>query len=448
MRYGLDFGTSNCAIALAHEARARLIPIDPGAPEANTLRTVLWIDREGRACIGEEAIGAFVAGNAGREIVKSRIAYKETIMTEFGEEYIQFDADTGIPGRFFQAIKSALHDPSYLGTDVFGTPYTIEELVAAILRDIKRRADAWLGEEVDEVLLGRPVRFAQDEEEDQIAEARLRRAAELAGFQRVDVMYEPLGAAFHYESRLERPKLALVFDFGGGTLDLSVVRLSPQARQRGDRAADVLGVGGLLLGGNTFNEDVMEYRLMRYFGQRASWQSSRGDPLPMPAHILSQLRHWYTISLLHEREVMRFLQELRRLVNEPRQIEALICLIVKNYGWDLFQEIERAKCALSAERHTRLQFFQEAIAISELLTRTAYETIIAPHLADIDRIIDEALRQAGVRPQQIDVVLRTGGTSLTPCIQALLERRFGPDVIREQDVFTSVVSGLAVAAER
>ena len=76
-------------------------------------------------------------------------------------------------------------------------------------------------------------------------------------------------------------------------------------------------------------EDLMEHRLMRYFGQGATWRSSRGDLLPMPAHILSQLRHWYTISLLHEREVMRFLQEMRRMVNEPRQVEALMYTVRK-----------------------------------------------------------------------------------------------------------------------
>jgi hypothetical chaperone protein len=151
------------------------------------------------------------------------------------------------------------------------------------------------------------------------------------------------------------------------------------------------------------------------------------------------------ISLLHQGEVMQFLRQVRRLVRQPHQIEALISLIVKNYGWDLFQEIEKAKCALSSARHTRLQFFQEAIAISELITRTAYETMIAHHYADIERLIDNVLTEAGVEEREVDVVLSTGGTSLTPSIQALLRRRFGYDMIQEQDVFTSVVSGLALA---
>jgi hypothetical chaperone protein len=265
----------------------------------------------------------------------------------------------------------------------------------------------------------------------------------MAGFRDISFMYEPLGAAFHYETTLDHEELALVFDLGGGTLDLSLVHLGPQRRHR-DRREDVLAVGGVVLGGNTFNEDIMEQRLVRYFGQRATWRSERGADLPMPAHIFAHLRTWYTMSLLNERAVMKLMQEALRSTNQPRQLEALICLIVRNYGWELFQEIERSKCALSTERHTRLQFFQEAIAISELLTRTAYEAIIAPRLVDIERAIDAVLAEAGIKPDKLDIVLRTGGASLTPCIQALLERKF-PGKIREQDAFTSVVSGLAVA---
>jgi len=445
MRYGLDFGTSNSAVALWRDGRVELISVDPAAPNPGTVRTLLWIDRAGRTAIGEEAVNAFVAGNAGREIVKSRVWYNEFILTEFGDEYIQFDVDTEIPGRFFQALKSALRDPGYVGTDVFGTSYSIEELVACILREIKARADAYYGETVDQVVMGRPVRFAEDEESDRLAQQRLQRAAELAGFRDIAFLYEPLGAAFHYEASLDHEETALVFDFGGGTLDLSIVRLGPAHRRQADRTRDVLAVGGVILGGNTFNEDIMEHRLMRYFGQRATWRSARGEDLPMPSHIYAQLRTWYTMSLLNERMVMKFLREVRRSTNDWRQIEALICLIVKNYGWALFQEIERAKCELSAARYTKIQFFQEAIAISELLTRSAYEIMIAPRLVDIERALDAILADAGLGAEKLDVVLRTGGASLTPCVQALLERKFGAAKIREQNAFTSVVSGLAVA---
>jgi len=448
MRYGLDFGTSNSAIAIWRDGKAELIPVDQAAPNPGTVRTVLWIGRDGEMLIGERAVNAFVAGNVGREIAKSRVWYDELILTEFGPEYIQFDVDREVPGRFFQAPKSALKDPTYVGTDVLGTIYTIEEIVACVLREIKERADAYCGQAIDRVVLGRPVRFADNEEDDRLAEHRLRRAAELAGFRDVVFVYEPLGAAFHYEIELDHEEVALVFDFGGGTLDLSIVRLGPAREWRADRSGDVLAAAGLLLGGNTFNEDIMEQRLMRHFGRRVTWRSEWGRDLPIPAHIFERLRTWYTISLLNERTLMDFLREVRGLASDPRRIEALICLIVKNYGWDLFQEIERAKCELSTARYTKLQFFREAIAISELLTRTAYEMVIAPHFADIERALDAVLADAGLSAEDVDVVLRTGGTSLTPAIQALLARRFGPERIREQDVFTSVVSGLAVAGSR
>src|SRR5207244_2939994 len=128
--------------------------------------------------------------------------------------------------------------------------------------------------------------------------------------------------------------------------------------------------------------------------------------------------------------------------------EALLCLVQKNYGWELFEEIERAKIELSSALHTEIQFEREVIHIREPLSRRSFERLIGLRLNAIEEAMQRTLDDAGLLPHEIGVVLRTGGSSLIPAVQALLERTFGPEKVHKQEVFTSIVSGLALAAGR
>ena len=110
----------------------------------------------------------------------------------------------------------------------------------------------------------------------------------------------------------------------------------------------------------------MEQKLFKYFGENSRYSEQR---LNLPHHIFEMLRSWYTISSLQERAIYEFLDTVARHSDGRKQIKALECLIRKNYGYPLFQEIERAKTTLSDEWETRISFFQEAIAIDEFFSR-------------------------------------------------------------------------------
>jgi hypothetical chaperone protein len=94
---------------------------------------------------------------------------------------------------------------------------------------------------------------------------------------------------------------------------------------------------------------------------------------------------------------------------------------------------------------TNITFQKEDIDIDEGLTRRQFEIIITDHLDAIDAGIDDTVKAAGLAPGDIDVVIRTGGSSLIPAIQRMLEAKFGDEKVNRQDVFTSVVKGLALA---
>ena len=437
---GFDFGTSNSAVAVVDsvgDGRPRLLRLDDARPEATLIPTLLYIERDGTTHLGGGAIDAFVQLETGRTIVRRQVATEREIDTVFGREVVRIDVDVSQPGRFFQALKSFLPDQSYGGTNVFGRFRTIEDLVATFLRETRRRAEAQLGRPIERATIGRPVHWAEnDPAADALARERMESALRAAGFAAFDFVEEPIAAGLHFASTLARPRLVLVFDFGGGTLDITVMRVG------GDRR-ETLSTAGIPLGGNTLDEDIMDARLLKYFGEELRWGE---QGLPMPRHILDALRRWYTIPVLNDPRVLGFLDQLRHETVSKRQVRALIALVRGNHGWPLFRELERAKIGLSAREREAIDYFAEAIAIHEPLTRREFEAVIGARVRAAGRCIDGALAAAGVEAGEIDAVLRTGGSSGIPRFQRLLTEKFGAEKLHFQDAFASVATGLALSA--
>jgi hypothetical chaperone protein len=172
-----------------------------------------------------------------------------------------------------------------------------------------------------------------------------------------------------------------------------------------------------------------------------------GAEIFLPRWILMQLRSWYTIPFLNERKTIDILRELVVSAEQGRgEVLALLTLIQKNYGWNLFQAIEDAKIELSSELATEISFHRDNIQFDEPLTRRNFESVISHRLHTIEKEMNKTLHTAGLKPQDIDVVIRTGGSSLIPAVQTMLEKKFGARKVNKQEVFTSVVQGLARAA--
>lgn len=439
---GFDFGTSNSAIAVVEPGsggRARLLRLDKGNPEATLIPTLLYIERDGTANLGQDAINAFVRLEAGRTVVRQQVAVEREIDTVFGRETVRFNIDVGQPGRFFQSLKSFLADKAYQGTDVFGKFHSIEDLIALFLAEMRRRAEEEIGQPIGRATIGRPVHWAEnDAEGDALALERMQTALATAGFTDVTFVPEPIAAGLHFASTLPTPKNVIVFDFGGGTLDVTVMRIGGGTR-------DVLATGGIPLGGNTLDEDLMDRRLIKFFGEDLRWGEQR---LPMPRHILEAIRRWYTIPVLNDIRVLNFLDGLTHQTDRAsqRQVRALVSLVRGNHGWPLFREVERAKIGLSRRERENIAFFEEAIAIHEPITRKEFEALIGARVRQAERCLDGALTVAGLTPDRIDAVLRTGGSSTIPRFQRLLTEKFGAEKLQFQDAFTSVATGLALSA--
>src|SRR3990172_5682646 len=222
---GIDFGTSNSSVAAFDGCAVRLLPLDPQARDPQVMRSLLYITREGEIVAGQRALDLYTEQNTGREVRLER-RYLRDVKMVFGEDVGEVVKqafaliDVNEPGRLFQSLKRFLPVTSFKKTNVFGTEYRLEELVATLAAAMVGAAEGALGQRIDALVVGRPVRFSEDVAKDEAARRRLEEAWRLVGVPRVRFLEEPVAAAHHYaaEAQLQPGSRFLVFDFGGGAL--------------------------------------------------------------------------------------------------------------------------------------------------------------------------------------------------------------------------------------
>lgn len=440
MRVGLDFGTTNSSAAVYDGDALKLLTLDPVNTAPTILRSTLFMTREGVPFIGREAINRFTEGNVGREIeYEWRYLGESELVTETGmikqSMYTQVDANA--PGRLFQSLKSGLRDSSFTKTNVFGTYYTLEALIAVVLQFIRERIEQRLGTQITGMVIGRPVHYAFDAKADALAFERMQQACALAGLPDVSFLPEPTAAALSYARMAKGDQRILVFDFGGGTLDVTVMLLGADGRR------EVLATNGVPVGGDVLDQRLVMGRLLPHFGAGATLGRRR---LPFPTHVLDHLAEWQTITDLTQPRYLDIIDEAIRTGDKPTELRALRSLVRKNYGLPMYEEVERAKVRLSDRSETTIGMHMDEIDFDEVVPRWDFERLIGPDVRTVERCIDDALAAAGLTAADMNVVLRTGGSSRIPRFVKMLSDKFGPDKLQEMDVFTGVASGLAVAA--
>jgi len=441
MRVGLDFGTTNSSAAVYDGKRVQLLNLDPANTAPTSMRSTLFITREGVPFIGREAIDRFTEANVGREIEYEwrYIGESEVTLADFGTvmQALYAVVDANKPGRLFQSLKSHLRDSSFGGTDVFGVRYTLEALIAIVLRMILHQIEEQLGDEVTGMVLGRPVHYAIDPQLDALAIERMRSACELAGLPPFTFLPEPTAAALSYASTAQAEQHVLVFDFGGGTLDVTVMRID------GRGAREVLATDGVPIGGDLLDRRIVMGKLLPHFGAGATLGPRK---LPLPAGLLEHLSEWQTIVDLTQPRYLDIIDEAIRTSDKPNELTALRTLVRENYGLPLYEEVERAKVRLSDVRTTTIGMDVPGVQFTDTFERWDFERLIDPDAREVAVCVDRAVAVAGLRHADIDVVLRTGGSSRIPRYVRMLAEKFGEQKLQEMDVFTGVASGLAIAA--
>jgi len=382
---GIDFGTSNSAIAWADtHGSARLIPLEG---QATAMPTAVFYN-------------------------------SEDLSTHFGRDAVTQYLE-GAEGRLMRSLKSLLGSPLLLET----------------------RATQALGAAPTRVVMGRPVHFVDDDpERDAQAQASLLQAAQAVGFTEVSFQLEPIAAALDYERRLNKESTVLVVDLGGGTSDFTVVRLGPQRMTQADRTQDVLATTGVHIGGTDFDQKLSLEQVMPLLGYRHLGPQGR----EVPSRIFFDLSTWHLINWLYQPRALSDAQALWTNYADARLHQRLMHVLKHRLGHRIAYEVEQAKIRCSQQDgDTVLDLSEvEANLVASMGVADMREHLAAL-LARTVACARECVQKAGLTTGALDAIYLTGGSSALRPFQRALQAEFAEVPLVEGDLFGGVASGLA-----
>jgi len=442
---GIDFGTTNSTVAISVDGRPLALDIDPINKNPKILKSLIYINPNGDKQIGRTAIDRYLWD------VKN-IPAKAPMLVDTGRKIKTFgpssssgvgkiiyvpeiiEVDISGRGRLLQSLKSVLTNESFKGSTLFGQFVPLEDLLSTLLTQIKERAEKLIGNTLDSVVLGRPVRYVGSGKE-KLAIQRMSKVARQSGFKNIEFEYEPVGAALNYGIDINAQSNVLVFDFGGGTLDVCIMNFPSK---------EVISVSGRPIGGDLLDSIIVENKLLKYFGKGITISKK----MPMPRYYLSALTSWYQITLLKNVKDLETLDYYIINADKQKPLQNLKKLIINDYGYNFFRRVDQSKIKLSSSPHSRFMFKCQDFTIKETIRRDEFENMIQSELRETNRCLDEALKGAHLSSSQIDKVLVTGGSSKIPIFKNLLTKKFGVDKIIDSDRFTSVALGLGIKSEQ
>lgn len=408
---GIDFGTSNSTVGWLCPGRPTLLPLEDGRV---TLPSVVFFNAE------DDSVSF---GRAGLS------------------QYLE-----GYEGRLMRSLKSLLGSSLIDGrTEVGGRSIGFRDLLTRFIASLKERAEACGQRAFDQAVFGRPVFFVDDDPgADRLAADTLAAIGRTVGFRDISFQYEPIAAAFHYETTLHREEVVLVADIGGGTSDFSIVRLAPERARAAERRDDVLADGGVHIGGTDFDKQLSLHGVMPLLGYRSRLKNQR----EVPASIYFNLATWHTINFAYTRQVWAEQQRLYLDAMTPEHFDRLLSLLERRAGHRLAHQVEEAKIALSNQDSTCLDLDHFAPALRHALTRSEFELATTLLVDKVESTVSALLPRAGIAAERIDTVFFTGGSSGIPALRQRIAALLPRARSVAGDLFGSIGAGLAVDAAR
>jgi len=411
--YGIDFGTTNSALAIFNEETGEI-------QHTIIIPSLIYFfehrhaDGSPNFVVGEEAISAYL--------------------------------NEGMKGRFIKSVKQILSRSSFIETRIQNARYNAPQLVALIITELKRRADELIGQDCVKAVIGRPVFFDDHNvQKDTLAQTRLTKAADLAGFKDVRFQFEPIGAAFAYERTLKKAEHVLVADLGGGTTDFTYLVLDPTKVGSKDRKNDMMATGGIYIGGDSLDAAFMWERGTPYFGKYTEYEATPGKRLTVPKSLFANICSWEQMNFFNGPRIKKDIEDYYYFSGKDPKFKNLITLIDHNLGYSVFRSIEHTKIELSTAEYAKFSYHEMDIAIEEETSRADYDQIIAKNIGEISGYLDQFLSDNHIDPAKIDSLFLTGGTSMVGAIQNLFKQRFPHVNLNSGDNFKSVATGLALS---
>ena len=355
---GIDLGTSNSAAAVMEAGKPVIIP-----------------SAEGQTVAGK-AFPSYVAFTKDGQLLVGEPARRQAV--------------TNPEGTVFEAKRKMGTTFKY---KLNGKDYTPEQISAFILQKIKKDAEAYLGEPVAKAVITVPAYFDDSQRQ------ATKNAGEIAGLEVVRVINEPTAAAFAYGlDKTGKDQKILVFDLGGGTLDVTIMNFG---EANGQATFEVLSTSGdTQLGGKDMDTALIDY-------------------------VVSDFKKEHGLDLAQDKMAMNRVREA----------------------------VEKAKIELSTTLETDINLpFISADAsgpkhLNKKLTRSLVEELVKPIIARMKHPVEQALTDAKLTPAQIAKIILIGGPTRMPVVAKFVEEYIGKQVERGIDPMEAVAKGAAVQAD-
>ncbi|MGF1763704.1 molecular chaperone [Aliivibrio kagoshimensis] len=445
MFVGFDYGTASCAMAQMVDGKPQLIQLEgencfiPSTLCAPTREAVSeYLFKHWNippiSQIGEQLLHQAVAFNRKEDI---RV---DSQSLQFGQAALDLYVEDPEEVYYVKSPKSFLGVTGLQDVQIA----LFENLVCAMMSNIKRQAEKVLQLEISQTVIGRPVNFQGNKGDDANHQALsiLESAARRAGFKEIEFQLEPVAAGLNFEQTLTLDKTVLVVDIGGGTTDCSIIKMGPSWLNATDRHQGTLAHTGCRVGGNDLDIHLAHRKLMPLFGSET--KTLKGIDMP-----ISQF--WNPVAINNVAAQSDFyakanrsdLEQLYRNAQKPEIFARLIKLYTEKLSYRVVRDAEKTKIALSEhnQHSVNLDYINESLEIN---AHELAQAIAIPQ-QKINELVDEAIKQAQVKP---DVIYITGGSARSPILRNALQQQLPNIEIIGGDYFGSVTSGLTYWAER
>ncbi len=424
---GIDFGTSNCTAGrLDPSGQPELLQLSEASPYLSSALYLPWPeDYDAEDDMQKKPSLAQLLRQPSRALLGQ-------------PAHDRYSADP-LGGVFIRSPKSMLGSRlNPLQTQLY------QQVCSLMLTHIHRQADQHSQQQTEFAVIGRPIHFQgiDGSDGDARAEALLRTAAAQAGFREVQFAYEPVAAAVEYERTLNSEQLVLVVDIGGGTSDISLIRLGPGHARQADRSNDLLSHAGRRLGGVDMDIKLAIYGLMPLLGRGSLALSGK----PLPSALFSDavnIIDIYAQEQFYQPASARQIAQLLEIAAEPALVKRLQQLHQQHLSYYLVQQAEQAKIALADAASTQVQLDRLQSGLATGLDQAMLDHALYVEMNGLRGLINDCVASASVRPDQIFL---TGGASAAPGVRRQLQQLL-PDVpLIAGDRFGSVGKGLCTLA--
>ncbi len=368
---GIDLGTTYCCAAQVRDGRPQVIASRLGY---TTLPSIVHYDAQGQVTVGHAAERRMVLDPAS-SVYGSKRLLGRTFQSEVRERYQ--------PHFSYELVSDA---NNLVAAKVCGTVVPLTDVSALILRELRAQVQQALGEVVDRAVITVPAYFNESQR------TCVREAGRRAGLDVIRIINEPTAAALAYGCGRGENKRVLVFDLGGGTFDLSLIKIE------GD-LFEVLAVGGdTFLGGIDFDRKLVELVTQRL---------SKGGQLRLDPVGRERLR--------------AACQEAKHtLSSQPRAVV----------------EVPNFTMADGTKMDVKVG-----------ITRQEFEAACKPLIDKCMFAVSDVLMDAGKTPEELDDILLVGGSTRIPCVTAALRAMFGKEPSKRVHPDEVVALGAAIAAD-